>query len=185
MCAKAAVPCSHGHFVCVIRSWCDPQKQRLTSLFCGPYYPLQVTSDGTVYVGHQDMTVKKFLPLDSAVNGGAADSQPTTPRRANGAAAVQVRFNRTFCPRPVRGFAVGVLHSIPLWPLLVLSLSIASPCMCWCCGLRFHKLDCSHVPPRWPPFLLSENVCEAIITCVWLLVSVSLLVDPTGPSTPA
>jgi hypothetical protein len=52
--------------------------------------PLQVTADGTVYVGHQDMTVKKFLPLDSAVNSGAADSQPTTPRRTNGSAAVQV-----------------------------------------------------------------------------------------------
>ena len=51
---------------------------------------LQVTADGTVYVGHQDMTVKKYLPLDAA-NGsnGAADSLPVSPRLAAGSTAAQ------------------------------------------------------------------------------------------------
>lgn len=54
---------------------------------------LQVTSDSTVYVGHQDMTVKKFLPTD-ALNGSdaVADSLPASPRvMSGGAAAHQVR----------------------------------------------------------------------------------------------
>jgi len=54
-----------------------------------------VTNDGTVYVGHQDMTVKKYLPIDS-INGiwgcgkAVADSLPVSPRVVS-AAAQQVR----------------------------------------------------------------------------------------------
>jgi hypothetical protein len=52
---------------------------------------LQVTSDGTVYVGHQDMTVKKYLPMETA-NGcnGVADSLPVSPRLAGNTTAQQV-----------------------------------------------------------------------------------------------
>lgn len=57
---------------------------------------LQVTADGTVYVGHQDMTVKKYLPLDAA-NGAnrVADSLPVSPRLMAGNTAMQqVRTDR-------------------------------------------------------------------------------------------
>jgi hypothetical protein len=52
---------------------------------------LQVTSDGTVYVGHQDMTVKKYLPMETS-NGcnGVADSLPVSPRLAGNTTAQQV-----------------------------------------------------------------------------------------------
>jgi hypothetical protein len=53
---------------------------------------LQVTADGTVYVGHQDMTVKKFLPMDAANGKWVADSLPVSPRMLTGnAAMLQVR----------------------------------------------------------------------------------------------
>jgi hypothetical protein len=68
----------------------------------------QVTSDGTVYVGHQDMSVKKYLPMDTATCSATArsqqqqqganglhvvDSVPVSPRisgSSNAAAALQV-----------------------------------------------------------------------------------------------
>jgi hypothetical protein len=54
---------------------------------------VQVTGDGTIYVGHQDTTVKKYLPINAAAAAEAAGTAgvPFSPRASGPGVAGSVR----------------------------------------------------------------------------------------------
>lgn len=101
----------------------------------------QVTGDGTIYVGHQDTTVKKYLPISAAAAAEAAGTAgvPFSPR-ATGAGAAAAAAGSVRQPDaqtvPSSGH-VGPVNDLVACGSYICSAGGAAACMCcWLSQLR-------------------------------------------------
>jgi hypothetical protein len=98
-----------------------------TAVLCRASHPQQVTPDGTVYVGHQDMTVKKYLPLEAAAAGCSGGGT----RSSSGGAGGSVPDSIPASPRLTAAGAQQVCELRPpapvCWLVFLLCLRAAPP----------------------------------------------------------